>query len=136
MEEKVKKAKKSGFQFTTPKITELQFKSNKDFDPNKNFGIPITYKTRQKETGQFSANISLTMKIGLEESFYPFFILATIEAEFIWDENLNNKTIKELLDRNSIVLLISYLRPLISQTTVNAGYAPLNIPYLDVRDKH
>ena len=50
----------------------------------------------------------------------------------MWTDKLDDKVADELLNRNGVVLLLSYLRLLIAHMTVDAGYPPLNLPFFDV----
>ena len=128
---KEKNAKISEFQFTNPLVTEFSFLVNKNYRAGINTNMPIQYNCDQDRVGQFGAVKKLNMVIGDEES--PFKINATIEANFSWSEKIPEDIALTLLNQNAVALLISYLRPLIAHITTDAGFAPLNLPYLDVR---
>lgn len=76
--------------------------------------------------------LKLKVVIGDDQGKAPFNISATIEAVFMWTDKLDDKVADELLNRNGVVLLLSYLRTLIAHMTVDAGYPPLNLPFFDV----
>lgn len=130
-EVKDKKAKLSGFQFTSPYISHFEFNLNENYQSDsEEVSLPITYNVNKKSAGALQQYVELTMNIGNENS--PFTFKAVIGANFRWNPGLDNETVKNLLDKNAVSLLIGYLRPIISQFTVQAGVAPLNLPFIDL----
>lgn len=124
-------AKISDFQFSDPRVTQFEFHLNKGYEAKSDQdSLPVSFqvqKNQKRETNQF---IELTMKIGNEDS--PFTFHAVIGADFSWKADLDDKTVEELLNKNAVSLLIGYLRPIVSQFTVQAGLTPLNIPFINL----
>ena len=130
-ENKDKKAELSGFQFTSPNITNFKFTVNKNYDADQsNDTLPISYNVKRDGGESNQQLVSLNMTIGNEKS--PFTFNATIEANFRWSADLDADSVENLLDKNAVSLLIGYLRPVISQFTVQAGMPPLNLPFIDL----
>lgn len=125
-----KKAKKSELQFTNPIITSFSFKANREYEDDGN--LHVEYSIENKRNGERAALLKLKVVIGKDQNKPPFNIEATIEAEFMWTEKLSEELANELLNKNGVSLLLSYLRPLIAHITVDAGYPPLNLPYFDI----
>ena len=126
-------AKKSNFRFSNPKITEFSFKANQDFSNESKEQMPISY-TCKKTMGDFNtAKIALDMIIGKENNDFPFFIKISIEAGFKWEDGIEEDLRDKLLDKNAVLLLVSYVRPIVAHMTADAGYKPLTIPFLDIR---
>lgn len=123
-------AKKSELQFTNPILSSFCFKANREYEDNGN--IHVEYSIEKQRNGERSALLKLKVVIGDDQGKAPFNISATIEAVFMWTDKLDDKVADELLNRNGVVLLLSYLRPLIAHMTVDAGYPPLNLPFFDV----
>lgn len=124
---------KSLFQFITPSIVDVAFTLNTSFNSNlsevmmdNEFSINIINK---KET---SATVVLTVKINdKEESFQkgPCKISVTAASEFKWNEDV--KSVDVLLKQNAPALLLSYIRPVITNLTVSANLPPYNLPFMD-----
>lgn len=129
----MKDIKKSGFQFSNPETKELIFKKNQDFNKKKYKGLPISYNIESSEIEDNSAELSLIVEIGMEGQETPFYLKMTISSEFSWEEEVENIS-KKLLKQNAVTLLMGYARPLIAHLTVDAGYKPLNLPFVDLRE--
>ena len=127
-------AVQSSFRFRLPKVTSWQFTINEGFSPDSYSNTTINYTSHiVKSNEENKATVTLDLRIGDESSKNPFYIRAKIMSEFDWGKELNEKNINKLLNENAIALLISYLRPMISQFTTYAGFTPFQLPYLDVR---
>ena len=127
--------KKSVLQFSTPYITYLNITRNNNFDKdsvvkiNTDFNVDI-----KKDINDNFALIKLMGTIG--DNMAPFTIECNIEAMFKWEivsDNSDNVNIDELLQYNAPALLLSYMRPIISNITSQAGFPPYDIPFMDFR---
>lgn len=136
MSDHTQAAKLSGFQFTSPHVSDFAFQINKEYKSNdEQDSLPIAFNVKKgnvkKESdGASQQYIELTMTIGNDNS--PFTFFAVIGADFRWSPELDEETVKNLLNKNAVSLLIGYLRPIISQFTVLAGLTPLNLPFIDL----
>ena len=54
-----------------------------------------------------------------------------MSAEFSWEEELEEKLVKSLLNSNASAALLSYIRPIVSMITMSTRYPALNIPFVD-----
>lgn len=125
------KAKTSGFQFSSPNISHFEFNINRDYKSNGDQeSLPISFNVNKESEGSFQQFVELTMNIG--DSSSPFTFNAVIGADFRWSPELDEKTVQNLLNKNAVSLLIGYLRPIVSQFTVQAGVTPLNLPFIDL----
>lgn len=50
------------------------------------------------------------------------------------NQSMSINILKKLLKQNAVTLLMGYARPLIAHLTVDAGYKPLNLPFVDLRE--
>lgn len=125
----------SPFRFSDPHITTFYFEKHKDFkQQGHDTNITISYQSGHERTSQYGALVNLELHMGDQNESSPFFIKAIIESNFSWNESVNDDQIKRMLSERAIVLLLSYLRPFIAHMTVEAGYKPLTIPFIDIRD--
>lgn len=126
------KAKVSGFQFSNPKVNHFIFDINNSYKPDMEDGeLPVMFNVQKDPIDGNQQYEELNMTIGNESS--PFTIEASIGAFFRWNNDLDDETVQNLLNKNAVSLLIGYLRPIVSQFTVQAGMKPLNLPYIDLR---
>lgn len=127
-------AKLSLFQFTNPIVKKWNFNINETFDKSQNKELPasVSFRTSVVHDSDTSAFVILEMKIGKEDDTFPFFLYAEIQSLFRWEKGIE-QDVEELLKLNGTTLLISYLRPMISQFTTYSGLLPFFLPFIDVR---
>lgn len=136
MNDRDQKAKLSGFQFTSPQVSEFRFKINQSYSSdNDQDTLPISFNLNKgsvssESSGALQQHVELKMRIGEDAS--PFIFYAVIGADFRWNRELDDNTVNKLINTNAVSLLIGYLRPIIAQFTVQAGMAPLNLPFIDL----
>lgn len=129
-----KEAVRSNFRFKPPRVILWRFIVNDNFSPEYYSDIEIKYNAHIiKSNEENKATVTLNLIIGEESNKTPFFINAKISSEFNWNKEFSEEKVITLLNENAISLLISYLRPMISQFTTYAGFMPFQLPYLDVR---
>lgn len=123
--------KKSKFQFTDPELEKLEFDINTEYDADNFDGIVMESNTQVKRDGSNKAYVALTLQIGHSGGNQPFNILVKMSAEFSWEEELEEKLVKSLLNSNASAALLSYIRPIVSMITMSTRYPALNIPFVD-----
>lgn len=128
--------KKSVFKFKNPVIRKLCFEINETLDSsikereqNINISMNITgYKTPS------IAILSLTIN-GKKDGKIPknalYYMNVEIMGVFESDEELEEDEIKGFMDINAQALLLSYVRPLVASTLVQAGLPPYHIPFVN-----
>lgn len=123
----------SNFQFGTPKLLSVKYKLNENFTPPETMPLNLSSSTTVKRAkDKRVAQVTLAIKVFDEEKFSesPFFIEIVMQGNFIWSEDLEPKA-KKLLSSNAPAILLSYMRPYISQLTIFSGYPPLILPLLN-----
>lgn len=124
----------SAFQFTNPSLIELEYGINEGYfcDENKevNISINMSVKVEKKDVCN-EARVSLTVELGGKGEELPFYVTAAEAASFRWKENLDQEKIDKLLNQNAPSLLLSYLRPIISQITAASPFGIFNIPFMN-----
>lgn len=127
--------KKSNFQFKNPELTKLNFIVNDDFDKNNFQTMKINSKIdiyANEEDGK-SAKVSLKLVLGDDIENSPFYIEIAMSAVFIWNDIIDDEKLKIVLEENAPSLLLSYMRPIISNITSNSKYPTYNLPFIDMR---
>lgn len=124
----------SKFKFRNPSLVEIQYIINNEFIANKDDEIKVSINmnvevNRCDENNE--ATVSLIFELGSLENDCPYYIKVKEAAEFTWDESINNNTIDSLLHQNAPALLLSYIRPIVTQITSNSPYNTYNIPYIN-----
>lgn len=123
--------KPSNFQFINPYITDIYFKVNPDYTKDE-FDIQneISVHINKSNDEANIAIVELEYKINSEEGNTPFNLNITVASKFTWD-NLDDKTLDIMLKNNAPALLLSYMRPIVSNITNSAGFPPYNIPFIN-----
>ena len=132
---------KSIIQFTDPELIESIFLVNGDFDINKskakkqNMSIkPVVETPHDSNDEKRETVISLSVtnfdEIKFEKST-PYLIRVTMKATFKWEKGLTDEEENNLLNVNAASLLLSYIRPLVSQLTGMSRFNTQSIPFID-----
>ena len=123
--------KESKFKFKIPYLKKIFFQCNRDYDCEEiELNIKATTAVRKN---QDEATVSLDMEVFELEKIKeaPYYINIIMEGDFTWSEDLEEDKINDLLRRNAPSILLSYIRPYLSNLTTGAGYPPLILPLLD-----
>lgn len=126
--------KKSNFQLVSQRLLKVEFTVNKNYNPPKDHKIPINYSPQinvQKYDNENAADVFFKMEIFKNDGSdkYPFYINLLIKGYFKWNEGLGN--IDNYLHVNAPAVLMSYLRSIVSQLTIQAGFPPLILPLIN-----
>lgn len=128
--------KRSIFQMRgLPKILKIEFDVNKEFDFEKANSLKLEFDithTIKKYKDKNEAIVKLSIIIFPNEIKAPFSCKTEAVAQFIWGEGVPEETITQLLNTNAPALILSYVRPIISQITTFSGQPPFIIPLLDL----
>ena len=125
--------KQSGFQFTNPIISKINYEFHPNFiwDKEKGLSIANAFKTQiGRNQTENSAYVELTILLGnTDQQKSPFYIEMIIGASFKWDNAYTEKTINDLLSINAPALLLSYARPMVATITNMSPYPSYRIPF-------
>lgn len=130
----MKNVKESTFQFTNPTLVGLEYDYSEKFSEEKEKEVTINLDMsvtvgRIKDSNE--ARVTLTLILGEKSEQVPFYIKAVETAMFKWDDGLNDNVLDKLLRQNAPSLLLSYLRPIITQITAASPVDAYNIPYIN-----
>ncbi len=133
--------KPSSFQLIDkPRVTRNIFEVNKEFDFSGEVSLEIDNNIRvikmsdEETTAKVVLNLNFFKSNDLKE--VPFKLEMEIEGMFGWDEELeeNNTHLEVLLKENAPAILYSYLRPIITTTSIDANLPPLVVPLMNFRE--
>ena len=123
----------SVFQFTNPALSKMEFLINEGFDNNiteVQMKMNISVNVSKSEDGN-KALVSLICEIGEKSNEVPLWICAEENADFKWNDEISEDLEEKLLHQNAPSLLLSYLRPIVSQLTAATRYGAYNIPFVN-----
>lgn len=127
--------KKSKFQFSNPNLLKLVFEINPNFDEELFESLKLESQTKIIKTqGQNKANVEMCLDIGGMKKEYPFAIKIIMASDFMWEDELEEALVDKLLKANAPSLILSYMRPIISNITNNSKYSVFNLPFLDMQN--
>lgn len=121
----------SKFQFSNPELEKIEFLVNQNFDEKKYDGIMMQSNIEVQMLERNVAYVKLTLDIGNSTDSQPFNICVRMGANFTWEESVDIEKAKQLLNINAPTVLLSYIRPIISNMTNSSKYPALNIPFID-----
>ena len=125
---------KSKFQFTNPVLTHMFFEMNSDFESNSNKEVQIKQQISVEimpYDGKKETTVAIRFELGEQNDDCPFYMTVVEQASFKWGDELGEKQVENLLNQNAPTLLLSYLRPIVSQVTAASPVGPFNIPFMN-----
>lgn len=133
--------KPSNFQLMgKPRITKNVFTLNKRFDFQGEVSLEIDSDIKIEDSAEtnMASIVILNLKFFKDSDFerVPFKLELEIEGTFGWDEGLEESSnqLEMLLKENSPAILYSYLRPIITDISIEANLPPLVIPLMNFRE--
>lgn len=125
----------SKFQFSNPNLIKLVFEINPNFDEELFESLKLESQTKIIKTqGQNTANVEMCLDIGGMKKEYPFAIKIIMASDFKWKDELEEALVDKLLKANAPSLILSYMRPIVSNITNNSKYSVFNLPFLDMQN--
>lgn len=124
---------KSKFQFKNPHIEKINFEVNNEIVDENNIPINIEIQTLMSDEDN-TALVKLFLTVGvLDETsnniMNSIYFNGCIVSEFAWESDILN--VEDMLKVNGGAILLSYLRPILSSLTMQAGIKPLYLPLID-----
>lgn len=119
-------------QFKNPHINKIDFRVN-DYEPDTD-NMPISIEV-ECEINQIEkeAIVTLDLYVGkINENnkiITSFYFNGKISADFLWDEEIENP--EKMLKISGGTVLLSYIRPMLANLTMQAGMKPLNLPFIN-----
>ncbi len=133
--------KTSSFQLINkPRVTKNMFQVNKDYDFTGEVLLEIDKNVKVTEVSNEEMVVMVTLNLMFfkDKDFkeVPFKLELEIEGLFGWGKELeeNPTQLEILLRENAPAILYSYLRPIITTTSIDANLPPLVIPLMNFRE--
>ena len=132
----------SGFQFVGYKVTDVDFKINKQYDIDKvesndnNFSLAFSIEVNsileeQRGIVTITADISKDYK----KMNRPFFLKIIIAGFFsVIDGKFDDKQLQDFLKYNGTTALFPFLRSVVSDITKSAGVDPVMLPLVNIAE--
>lgn len=124
-----------------PLIRKMDFLSNSEFGTDKsnsnvNIKLDIDIKI-ETSTTQNKAQVFLTLKLNTDKEIkeVPFILTSEIMGQFSWSDETEPVELTDFLNSVAPSILLSYMRPIISNIITYSGLPPYIIPFLDLRVK-
>lgn len=136
---------KSAFQFTNPELVRSIFVTSEEYEVKKTETFKMNVEpslgkledvddnTRMAEVILSVHNTDINGK-GIEEELKekPYVVFITMKAYFRWSkDSIKKKDEEHYLKINAASLLLSYIRPLLSQLTGMSRFNIQTIPFID-----
>ncbi|MFC6169364.1 protein-export chaperone SecB [Loigolactobacillus jiayinensis] len=131
---------KSEFQFSKPILKEAIFTVNSKYESTlanvgvQNFQITAKQTNVQLADGYRTANVLVTVanreSVGLDDNT-PYILRVSMAANFRLDSNSSEEEFKSLLKVNAPALVMSYIRPFVTQLTEQTDLETQYLPFLD-----
>lgn len=127
--------KPSKFQFLYPYLKEVYFVINPDFniddeeiEMHNSFNVEI-----KKSENDNRANVELELKTNIDNDKAPFKLHITVASDFKW-EDLDDKTVDDMLSFNAPALLLGYMRPIVANITNSSKFPSYNLPFFNFKE--
>lgn len=135
---------KSLFQFSTPRLIDSVFLMSSKYPSNKlnqikslSFNIEksreqiVDSEDKRYQNTTVFLSVFTSKNIELDEKT-PCYIRVTMKADFRWNkEKVDKSTCETFLNINAPALLLSYIRPKISDLTKDSEIPTQEIPFID-----
>ena len=128
--------KESGFRIKIPKLKKLEYEFNESYEKKGSIKLNIQTETKilmKKSDAVVSLELQVFNRSAFDNGKIPFYIQVIMVSDFEWSDDIEEKTVRSLLENNAPAALLSYMRPYISGITSGSGYPPLIIPLLNFK---
>lgn len=129
----------SKFRFSKPRLMSVKFEVNDILNKEKNnlekravrFKNTMDVSIVQKDIEKRIAIVELSFSPECIEEDPPFELHVVMRGNFSWDSAYDNDTVNSLLKINAPSLLLSYMRPIVANITLNGMGNAYDIPFMD-----
>ena len=124
--------KQSDLQFSDPRIEKIDFRICQEEIISDNLPISIEVETESNPYCK-EAIVTLNLLVGKVDKdnkvTTPFYFNGVIVADFKWNNEIKNPD--NMLKISGGTVLLSYIRPILANLTMQAGLKPLNLPFIN-----
>lgn len=122
----------SNFQFKNPRIEKIDFRVNDDESLTSEMPLSIDVESKVDKDHR-EAVTRLILTVGEVDDnnkvTTAFYFSGIMTSDFKWEEDIKNP--EKMLRVSGGAVLLSYIRPVLSNITMQAGMKPLNLPFID-----
>lgn len=122
----------SNLQFSDPRIEKIDFRICQEEIISDDLPISIEVETASNPLCK-EAIVTLILLVGElnknNEVITPFYFNGVIVANFKWNEEIKDPD--NMLKISGGTVLLSYIRPILANLTMQAGLKPLNLPFVN-----
>lgn len=127
---------KSKLQFSNPHIEKIDFRVNSDEVATNEMPISIEVAVNKNPEAN-EAIVKLNLIVGMQDAekniVTAIYFEGDIVAEFTWEEDVQNP--EKMLKVSGGTVLLSYIRPILANLTMQAGIKPLHLPFVNFAGK-
>ena len=124
--------KQSDLQFSDPRIEKIDFRICQEENFSDDLPISIEVETESNPYCK-EAIVTLVLLVGEVNKdnnvTTPFYFNGTIIADFKWNNEIKDPD--NMLKISGGTVLLSYIRPILANLTMQAGLKPLNLPFIN-----
>lgn len=125
--------KESKFQLEHQRLIDVEYKLNDKFSKKGALPLSVGMESTLSRISPNKALLNIKFFIFKDEPLesVPIKAVLTIEGLFTWASSFKEEEVVGLLEVNAPAVLMSYIRPIITQLTVFSGLPALILPLLD-----
>lgn len=127
--------KNSSFKFSKPEMIESNFSANDEFNnADDSISLSVAINNRSTTISDNKATVQLRIKIGSKDNDQPFELTTIFQSTASWTPEIaaDETLITNFLEKNMILLLLSYARPAISTIINFSKYPSYDLPFIDL----
>lgn len=128
----------SPFQFSSPLLLNAQFQIFREPHQDDDVAIHLHRNVSHPKDGSRRAVVDLTVQLNKREDKLRenacFFAEVTMQSVFTWSAEVEESRVEQLLESNAVALLISYIRPVLSQLTAASPLQAYNLPFINLHE--
>ena len=127
----------SEFQFSQPFLIDMSFHINEDYaraDDTSAVNLPTSLNVQRpsvKECVDNTAVVILEVHVGEKSALSPYEVAVKMGANYRWGSSFSADMVDKLLSQNAPSLLLSYIRPLITQITEASSLGAIHLPFFN-----
>lgn len=124
--------RQSSFRYRKPILKELNYKIKDDFSNDDNAEVSFESNI-EVERNENKPIAKVTLSCTIDNDTFPFSIFISMATMVKWENTIDNNSdmVKVILEKSVPALLLSYIRPLVSQITSHSPYRAFDIPFIN-----
>ena len=121
----------NSFDFLNHRVTKLHFDLNDDFQNDSSKGIEVAPEMNLTYQRDDENKVIVNLSIRFKNLKIPFFLEVVLSGLFQLNYEITDKKIDKLAHINIAAVLFPFLRQIVADTTMKAGFSPLLLPVIN-----